>query len=125
MDAPAERRWAEAFAAAAPERAGEPAWLEATRKAALARFAELGVPTRRHEEWRYTSAERIGRVDWRPAPAADPGPDALGALALPLGDHPRLVFVNGRLAPDLTQLEGLPVDVVASDARALLAHEGA
>ncbi|HSJ98598.1 MAG TPA: Fe-S cluster assembly protein SufD [Myxococcota bacterium] len=121
----AERRWAEAFAAAASERAGEPAWLEAARKAALARFAELGVPTRRHEEWKYTSAERIGRVAWRPAPAAPPAADALAALELPLADLPRLVFVNGRFAPDLTQVEGLPVGVVASDARALWAHEGA
>jgi len=120
-----ERRWAEAFAAAASERAGEPAWLEAARKAAIARFAELGVPTRRHEEWKYTSAERIARVAWRPAPAAALPADALDALDLSLDGHPRLVFVNGRFAPDLTQLEGLPVGVIASDARALWAHQGA
>ena len=120
----AESRWAEAFAAGAPERSGEPAWLEAARKSALARFAELGVPTRRHEEWKYTSAERIARVAWRPAPAASLDAGALDALDLALGG-PRLVFVNGRFAPELTQLEGLPVDVVASDARALWTHQGA
>lgn len=124
-DFSAERHWAEAFAAAAAERAGEPAWLEAARKGAIARFAELGVPTRRHEEWKYTSAERIARVAWRPAPAASLDAGALGALDLALEDRPRLVFVNGRFAPDLTQLEGLPVGVVASDARALWAGESA
>ena len=94
--------WTEAFAAAASERAGEPAWLEAARKTAIARFVELGLPTRRHEEWKYTSAERIGRVAWRPARAAALGAEALDALDLALGDAPRLVFVNGRLvAPPL------------------------
>jgi Fe-S cluster assembly protein SufD len=116
-------RWTEAFAAGAAERAGEPAWLEVARKAAIARFAELGLPTRRHEEWKYTSAERIGRIAWRPAAAAALGSDALDALGLALGDAPRLVFVNGRFAPDLTRLEGLPAGVIASDARPLWAHQ--
>jgi Fe-S cluster assembly protein SufD len=120
-----ERHWTEAFAAAAPVRAGEPAWLEAARKAAIARFVEIGVPTRRHEEWKYTSAERIGRVAWRPAAPATPAADALDALDLPLGGHPRLVFVNGRFAPGLSRLEGLPAGVIASPARTLWAHPGA
>jgi Fe-S cluster assembly protein SufD len=120
----AERRWAEAFAAAAAERAGEPVWLEAARKAAIARFAELGLPTRRHEEWKYTSAERIARVAWRPAPAAALDAGALDALDLGLGDLPRLVFVNGRFASDLTRLEGLPAGVVATGARALWSDAG-
>jgi len=119
---PAERHWAEAFAAAAAERAGEPAWLEAARKAAIARFAELGVPARRHEEWRYTSAERIARVSWQPAAA---GAGALDALDPALLAHPRLVFVNGRFAPALTRLAGLPAGVIASDARSLWTHDGA
>ena len=120
-----ERHWAEAFAATAEARADEPSWLEATRKGALARFTELGVPTRKHEEWKYTNAERIARHPWQPATPATLGADALGALGLPLGDLPRLVFVNGRLAPDLTKLDGLPVGVVASDASDLLARNGA
>jgi Fe-S cluster assembly protein SufD len=99
-EASAERRWAEAFEATAAERAGEPAWLEAARKAAIARFAELGVPTRRHEEWKYTSAERIARVAVATRAGGDARGDALDALDLGLGDQPRLVFVNGRLAPE-------------------------
>jgi Fe-S cluster assembly protein SufD len=124
-EASAERRWAEAFAAAAGERAGEPAWLEAARKAALARFVELGVPTRRHEEWRYTNAERIARGAWQPAPPAALAPGALDALDLGLEGHPRLAFVNGRFAPDSTRLDGLPDGVIAGPARALWPHPGA
>lgn len=122
--ASAERCWAENFAATAAERAGEPAWLEAARKAALARFAELGVPTRRHEEWKYTSAERIGRVAWRSAPAATLDDRALEAVELELDRVPRLVFVNGRFAPALTRLDGLPAGVVAASAATLHAREG-
>lgn len=119
-----ERHWAEAFAATADARAGEPPWLEATRKSALARFAELGVPTRKHEEWKYTRAERIAGRPWQPAEAATLGAASLRALDLPLADAPRLVFVNGRLAPDLSQIDGLPAGVVAADASGLLAHHG-
>ena len=120
-----ERHWAEAFAAQADARSDEPSWLEATRKSALARFTELGVPTRKYEEWKYTNAERIARHPWQPAAATTPDADALDALDLPLGTSPRLVFVNGRLAPELTRLEGLPIGVVAADARDLLARNGA
>jgi Fe-S cluster assembly protein SufD len=120
-----ERHWAEAFATLEEARRDEPSWLQATRKGASARFAELGVPTRKHDEWKYTNAERIARHAWRPAGAATLGADALAALDLPLGDPPRLVFVNGRLDPELTRLDGLPVGVVASDASDLLARDGA
>lgn len=126
MSAPsAEHGFAEAFAATAAERAGEPAWLEAARKAALARFAELGVPTRRHEEWKYTNAERIARAGWRPAPAASLDAGAFDALDLALADAPRLAFVNGRPAPALARLDGLPAGALAAGARQLFAQEHA
>jgi Fe-S cluster assembly protein SufD len=64
-------------------------------------------------------------VPWRVAEAASPGEDALAALGLPLGDLPRLVFVNGRLAPSLGRLDGLPAGALASGARALPRSEDA
>jgi Fe-S cluster assembly protein SufD len=115
----AERHWSEVFAALEGERAGEPSWLEAARKAALARFVELGIPDRRHEEWKYTDPRRITAVPWRPAPV----PASLPSLAgLPLEDHPSLVFVNGRFAPTLSRLEALPPGVRAGGLRHLLAR---
>jgi Fe-S cluster assembly protein SufD len=119
-----ERHWAEAFATTADARAGEPAWLEATRKAALARFAELGVPSRKHEEWKYTRAERIASHPWQPATAASIGAEALDELDLPFAAAPRLVFVNGRIAPEFSRLDGLPTGVVAGSADALLSIDG-
>ena len=69
-DASPERHWTSLFAATAASRAGEPAWLEAARKAAIARFAELGFPTRRLEEWKYTNPAAIAKVSWQIAERA-------------------------------------------------------
>ena len=40
----------------------QPAWLEAHRDAALARFREGGFPTRREEAWKTTNPERIAEL---------------------------------------------------------------
>src|SRR6266568_4574399 len=92
------------FAAAA----GEPAWLADARHAALGRFEALGLPTARHEDWRFTSLAALAAVPLVRAPAGDP------TLARTLVDHgpapegPRLVFVNGRLDPSLSTRSRLP-----------------
>lgn len=104
-DASPERHWTELFAATAAGRAGEPGWLEASRKSAIARFAELGFPTRRDEEWKYTNPAPIAKVAWRPAAPALVSRAQLDAAGLPPCEGPRLVFVNGRFAADLSALE--------------------
>ncbi|MCX5738223.1 MAG: Fe-S cluster assembly protein SufD [Proteobacteria bacterium] len=119
-DAHPERHWSESFSAAAGSRAGEPAWLEAARKSAIARFALLGFPTRSHEAWKYTNPAPIAKVAWTPAAAASVSRAALGALGLPLAEGPHLVFVNGRLAAELSSVAGLDsVVTLASHAQLL------
>lgn len=91
--------------------AGTP-WLDRIRQEAIHRFAELGFPTTRLEDWKYTSVAPIARTPFQPAPphagltweqlARVPGAD-LGAA--------RLVFVNGYYAPALSSLAGLPQGV--------------
>src|SRR5919204_472535 len=39
--------------------AGAPTWLKQIREGAIVRFAELGFPTTRQEEWRFTSVAAI------------------------------------------------------------------
>src|SRR5579864_4835295 len=46
---PETRPYLDAFA----EIATEPDWLRKARRASLSRFAELGFPSRRSENWRY------------------------------------------------------------------------
>ena len=123
MNATPERHWSALFAATAAERAGEPGWLEAARKAALARFLELGFPTRRLEEWRYTNPAPIAKVAWRAAIATPVGDAPLDAAGVPDGD-PALVFVNGRFVRELSRATADPAIVAASFGE-LLASEPA
>src|SRR5213593_3013390 len=83
--------------------AGAPAWLREIREGAIARFAELGFPTMKQEEWRFTSVAPITETPFRLAhgPVSRlPYPATLDALSLGVG--PRIVFVEGRHAPTLS-----------------------
>ncbi len=98
--------------------------LIALRKQAMARFAELGFPTLRHEDWRYTNVARIAKTAFRSA--VDCGVDlderAIAAETFPETQFHRLVFVNGVFARDLSSQQGLPEGVqIASLAETL--HE--
>lgn len=82
----------------------DPVWLNQIRQDAGARFARLGFPTMRDEEWRYTNVAQLGAIPFRPAsffPKISPAqiqPFSFGA-----GHWSTLVFVNGRFVPDLSQ----------------------
>ncbi len=92
-------------------RAGE-SWTREARRAAGARFAALGFPTTRDEEWRYTSVEPIVKVPFAPA---DGGDDA-GLLdrieALEVAAANRLVFINGRFSAGLSRSGNLPAGAI-------------
>ena len=82
-----------------------PAWLREVRAAAIARFAELGFPTTRQEEWRFTSVKSIAETAFvLPAsgPASDPSAAQLEHVFLPVASACRLVFVNGRFSARLS-----------------------
>ena len=110
MTSAAEKALAASFA---PAR-GEPAWLAEARRGALERFAALGLPTTRHEDWRFTSLAPLAALDLRRAPEAGGGA-AAALLSRPLApEGARLVFVNGRYRPDLSRRGALPRDAVLS-----------
>jgi Fe-S cluster assembly protein SufD len=112
---PVERSLAAAFA----PRAREPGWLAEARRAALGSFEALGLPTTRHEDWRFTSLAALAPLELRAAPPDGPGAAALLARA-PAPDGARLVFVNGRYRPELSSRRGLPrAAVVTTLAEAL------
>jgi Fe-S cluster assembly protein SufD len=118
-----ERHWTELFAARTAQRNGEPGWLEAARKAAIARFVELGFPTRREEEWKYTNPAPIAKVAWGAAQRAALGRDALAGFAF--GDDAVLAFVNGYFAPELSSRANADPAVVVASFGELLASEPA
>ena len=101
-------------------------WLAALRGRALEGFAAKGLPTPRSEEWKYTSLAPLARLPFVPATAVRNG---LSAAALPWllpgpsrSTH-RLVFVNGRLRPDLSAPGPLPRGVGVTGLAAALADE--
>jgi len=97
----------EAFRAR-PHDAEEPRWLAARREAALLRFGELGFPTRRQEAWRFTNLRPLQGTNFAPATGiAAVAPAVVEALRLSDATH-RLVFVNGRFAPELSLLSVVP-----------------
>ena len=96
-------------------------WLALLREAALARVGELGLPSTRHEAWRYTSVEPIARTAFRLADAsAVTGVSGDAVASLSLGDQAsaELVFVDGHFAPHLSSVAspraGLRVDSLAA-----------
>ena len=109
----------EAFAANGAARA--PAWLRELRAAAIERFAALGFPTTRQEEWRFTSVAPIVEGSFGAA-TGEWGP---GALAGVTGAGPRLVFVNGRHVAEFSSRAGLPPGVRMESLAAALEGDGA
>jgi len=88
-----------------------PAWLEELRSRGAARFAALGFPTVRNEEWRFTNVSPIAGAELSPAPAAV-AVDESQLASFPYADAAvRLVFVNGRFSSSLSRTSGLPKGV--------------
>src|SRR5437764_15472852 len=92
-------------------RKGDPDWLAGYRNRSLARFAELGFPSRRSEAWRYLD---LRALEQRPiAPAGRETAVITPALRAQLTEiglaEPgyRLVLLNGIFAPGLSRLDHL------------------
>lgn len=86
---------------------GGPSWVATLRRRALDRFVAHGFPTTKNEEWRFTSVAPIERVPWRLEPAASVSLSRSDLDPFTFGqpDWPRIVFVNGRFASELSQLD--------------------
>jgi Fe-S cluster assembly protein SufD len=92
------------------ELVGSPHWLRTLRRAAVARFAEVGFPTVREEAWRYTSVAPLVERGFRPAGRegpGGPGSDTAGRFALDAAGGSRLVFVDGRCSAELSSVSPL------------------
>src|SRR5437870_9077170 len=91
---------------------GGPNWLKAIRRAGIDRFASVGFPTTRHEEWRFTPISPIIETSFEPARFSH---DTSGSVESRLYDDSagaRIVFVNGCYSRELSNVDGLPGDVI-------------
>lgn len=108
--------------------AKQPSWVFPLRKAGLARFAELGFPTLKQEDWRFTNVAPIAKLPFKPvlAPVRN-GLTATDIGKLTLGSLPavRLVFVNGLHVAELSTPGQLQSGVTVQNlARALTSDSG-
>lgn len=86
--------------------------LYALRKAAIDRLPELEFPTRRNEDWKYTSVARLLQHQYKisAAPALEAG--RIAPFLFSDLDVNLLVFVNGEFDESLSQMEDLPGDAI-------------
>jgi Fe-S cluster assembly protein SufD len=97
-----------------------PPWLRELRQRGAERFAALGFPTVRHEDWRFTNVAAIADTAFRLAEAAPTNAAELVHRVAIASAAARIVILNGHFAPELSQVDALPAGtVVGSLAEAL------
>lgn len=97
----------ERFARFEPQVAGRDwAPFQPVRRAALARFADLGFPTTQDEDWRFTSVAPIAKTAFAFSTegGVEPARRDLEPFTFAGPTNSQLVFVNGRYSPDLSSL---------------------
>src|SRR5882724_8135694 len=103
----------------------EAKWMAPIRDAAIARFAEIGFPSSREEEWRYTNVARLIAVPFRQAfEVSDREAPLPEAEHFASSDAIRLVFVNGRFLPGASRLAPRPSGLEVLSLAELLAAGG-
>ncbi len=103
--------------ATAFERSTAPGDLRARARTA---FGTLGLPTRKHEAWKYTRIEKALRHDYAVASdiASTLSASDVAGYRIDGLDAFTLVVVNGVVAPDLGDANGLPAGVHVGSLRA-------
>jgi len=93
-------------------------WLQQRREQALQQFSGHGFPHNREEEWRYTNLAALNKTLFKPAAAAQV--DAAWLAEYYLADAHKLVLINGQMVAELSDLGGLPDEVIVSNLRQTL-----
>ena len=78
------------------------------RQKAIDRLKDLVFPTRRDEEYKYTSVTRIVTQDYDLNPSADIDPKTVDHFRVPNLEATTLVFVNGQYRDDLSDSDAMP-----------------
>jgi Fe-S cluster assembly protein SufD len=124
-----ENSYRRAFLELQERREGESvAWLERLRAGAMERFEESGFPSVKDEEWKYTNVAAIAAVDFQPASLRTSVEGEINQQGLAQFRHvetakSQLVFINGKLRKDLSELTAIPEGVVMLDLPAAIADE--
>jgi len=107
---------------------GGPVGLSEARREAIARFAGIGFPTQRDEDWKYTNLKPLEATRFALAARGRTGglgDDAVSRMTFEPPESARLVFVNGHFSPELSDLGRLPAGVRVDSLGASLASDPA
>jgi Fe-S cluster assembly protein SufD len=87
-----------------------PEWARSLRLSAITRFEALGFPTRKNEDWHYTSVQPIAEREFEllAPPAREVTAARLAPFTFGARDWHTLVFVNGRYDETLSSGPDLP-----------------
>jgi len=103
--------YAAQFAAARTNLPGyDLAWINSQRDAAIARFSELGLPSQKVEDWKYSNLSPLAKTEFTGADrkAAEAARDEVARRFPKESAAGRLVFINGILDGPLSAFENLP-----------------
>ena len=98
--------------------------LNALRKSSISRFYELGFPTTKNEEWKYTNVSNITKNNFRfltPSDKFSLTKNDIKPFLICGKDAIVLVFENGRFNESLSVINNLPANVVVSSLASSLA----
>lgn len=97
----------------------EPAWLQRARQEQHALFMRHGVPTQDKEHWKYTNLNFINDIDYPERHASiqleRTNSEVLSDYRLPAVNAIRMVFIDGHFAPEHSDLDDLPPNMVCCD----------
>ncbi len=97
------------------------------RRTAIEKLAELGFPTPKNEEWRFTNITPILKAAFVPSTRQHVRQVSAGEIEKfmfgGLKCH-RLVFLNGHFAPGLSSVAGLPSGSMATSLASVLTSDG-
>jgi Fe-S cluster assembly protein SufD len=120
------RNYLDAYHTLGANASRQPAWLCGLRERGFARFCEVGFPTTKNEDWRFTNVNAIAQTPFQLARDARRSEatysDTLDACRIP-GAACQLVFLNGRFASELSDLGNLPPGVRAGSLAQAIAQD--
>src|SRR5699024_5831356 len=116
----------------------EQSWFQQLRQHALARFASLGFPGPKDENWKYTRVRALAETAFMPVISSPTLVSLNDCQKYFFAGMPslRLAFIDGHFMPGLSEIEGLPQGAMieslaealkqqAGNLRGVLAHYAA
>jgi Fe-S cluster assembly protein SufD len=99
--------------------------LSSIRKAAFTSFDQLGIPTVKHEEWKYTRISSLFNKEFQVTPMVDSGLKAedIASFRLPGRESANeLIFINGRFSQELSVIRSSGFTLLPLEEAALNQH---